>query len=183
MFPDLITGLLQDGYKVSFSAPGHSMFPTIMANETILVEPIDPGRVRIGDIILYRTNGRLVAHRVVRIFKESICAITEAQTSKRLQPKLFIEGNNPPLKRSAPQVKRSSNEVLHFVLQGDASRACDEPVKAGQILGKVVAIERNACSVDPYCLQHKIECLVCFWGSRIKRLGRRILSIFFLFGR
>ena len=38
MFPDLITELLQDGYKVNFNAPGHSMFPTIMANEIIMVE-------------------------------------------------------------------------------------------------------------------------------------------------
>ena len=65
MFPELIIELLQDGYKVNFSAPGHSMYPTIMANETIMVEPIDAATVRLGDIILYRTNSRLTAHRVI----------------------------------------------------------------------------------------------------------------------
>ena len=69
MFPELITELLQDGYQVSFSAPGHSMYPTIMANENILVAPIDPVAVRMGDIILYRANGSLIAHRVRRIKK------------------------------------------------------------------------------------------------------------------
>ena len=69
MFPELITELLKDGYNVNFSAPGHSMYPTIMANENILVAPIDPAAVRMGDIILYRTNGSLIAHRVTLINK------------------------------------------------------------------------------------------------------------------
>ena len=69
MFPELITELLQDGYSVNFSAPGHSMYPTIMANEKIVVAPIDPATVRMGDIILYRTNGHLIAHRVTLINK------------------------------------------------------------------------------------------------------------------
>ena len=68
MFPELITELLRDGHKVSFCAPGHSMYPTIMANETIMVEPIEPGTVQMGDIILYRTNSRLIAHRVVGMY-------------------------------------------------------------------------------------------------------------------
>jgi len=75
MFPELITDLLQDGYSVNFSAPGHSMYPTIMANENILVTPIDPAAVRMGDIILYRTNGSLIAHRVTLINKMNNDAI------------------------------------------------------------------------------------------------------------
>jgi len=70
MFPELITELLQDGYQVSFSAPGHSMYPSIMANENILVAPIDPIAVQSGDIILYRANGSLIAHRV-RLIKKN----------------------------------------------------------------------------------------------------------------
>ena len=69
MFPELITELLQDGYSVNFSAPGHSMYPTIMANEKIVVAPINPAVVQMGDIILYRTNGHLIAHRVTLINK------------------------------------------------------------------------------------------------------------------
>ena len=148
MFFELITELLQEGYKVNFSAPGHSMFPTIMANETIMVEPIDPGTVRLRDIILYRTNGRLIAHRVIRIEKEKNGAVTEFPSANRLQ----------------------------FVVRGDASRSCDDPVKAGQILGKVVSIERNGCHIDPYGLSHKISCLARSWANRIKRLPQTMFS-------
>ena len=183
MFPELITDLLQEGYKVSFSAPGHSMFPTIMANETIVVEPIDPGTVSLGDIILYRTNGRIIAHRVVGIEKEINTAdiqATQADTHGLSQE--LIEKDSLLIKSGALQLKRSLNEVLHFVLRGDASPACDAPVKAGQILGKVVSIERNGCSIEPYSFKYKIGCLAIVWSGRIKRLPRKIFSIFFLCG-
>jgi hypothetical protein len=184
MFPELITDLLQEGYKVSFSAPGHSMFPTIMANETIVVEPINPGTVRMGDIILYRTNGRLIAHRVVGIEEEINAAdISATHLDFHGLSREIIEGDSPLIRRSAPQVKRSFNGVLHFHLRGDASPACDAPVKAGQILGKVVSIERNGCMIKPYGFTYKLSCIAIFWGGRIKRLSRMISSIFSLYGR
>jgi len=173
MFPDLITDLLQEGYKVSFDAPGHSMFPTIMANETVMVEPIDPAAVKAGDIILYRSNNHLIAHRVVKIDKKNDSAIAETQ----------IKGDSPLLKRNALQAQRSSSEALRFVLQGDAASACDAPVEAGQILGKVISIERNGFSIDPYSFTHKIGCLAICWGARIKKLPRLICSSFFPSGR
>jgi hypothetical protein len=184
MFPKLITELLQDGYKVNFSAPGHSMFPTIMANENIMVEPIDPETVRLADIILYRTNGQLIAHRVIRIEKEINDAITVSQSPKNAQSNLFIKGDSPLYKRSAPQAQRSSSEALQFVFRGDAAAvACDEPVKASQILGKVISIERYGCSINPYSSTHKLSCFALFWMARMKRLPQIIFSIFSLYRR
>ena len=158
MFPELITELLQDGYKVNFSAPGHSMYPTIMANETIMVEPIDPETVRLADIILYRTNGQLIAHRVVGI---------------------NMHTGNSASSHSGLDTQSSVLSSHHFfTFRGDASCACDEPVKAGQILGKVISIERYGCSMDPYSSMHKLCCYALFWMARVKRLPRIIFSIF-----
>ena len=70
MFPELVQDLLKEGYKVSFNAPGHSMYPTIMANEIVVVEPVEPSTVHKGDIVLFRFNGGLVAHRVMAIVKD-----------------------------------------------------------------------------------------------------------------
>lgn len=137
MFPELITELLQDGYNVNFSAPGHSMYPTIMANEKILVAPIDPTAVQKGDIILYRANGRLIAHRV----------------------RLIKKINNDAF---------SINPSPSFILKGDASPTYDEPVQFEQILGKVISIERNGCSIDPYSITHKLGCLARRLTSRFK---------------
>jgi len=163
MFPELITELLQDGYKVNFSAPGHSMFPTIMANETIMVEPIDASEAALGDIILYRSNGNLIAHRVVGI--DTLADNTSSSPS------------DPETQCSVPSPSQ------FFTFRGDAAAACDEPVKASQILGKVIAIERYGCSISPYSSTHKLSCLALFWMARIKRLPRIIFSIFSFDGR
>ena len=45
--------------------------PTIKEGETITVEPIAPEAVKKGDIILYRTPGGVVAHRVVGIERKT----------------------------------------------------------------------------------------------------------------
>jgi hypothetical protein len=150
MFPELIKELLQDGYKVNFRAPGHSMYPTIMANETILVEPIHPGAARIGDILLYQTNGRLVAHRVVHI---------------------NMPAGNSNSSNSKYDTQSAALKFLpSFTFRGDACPSCDAPVRADQILGKIVAIERNGYSVSPYSLTHKFGCLAHRWSSRLKEM-------------
>jgi hypothetical protein len=146
------------------------MYPTIMANETIMVEPVDPATVRLGDIILYRINGRILAHRLVGIKKETNDAITPFQSSKKPQSNPTIKDDSPRLKRNAPPPNPASGAARHFALRGDASSSCDEPVKAGQILGKVVSIERNGRCINPYSWTHRLACFVLSWASRIKRI-------------
>jgi signal peptidase I len=67
MFLEVSTGLLSQGYGVRFRPGGLSMHPTIRDGEPVTVEPIEASRVKRGDIILYKTERGLVAHRVVRI--------------------------------------------------------------------------------------------------------------------
>ena len=67
---DLSTELLGRGKRVRFRAPGRSMYPTIRENEAITVEPVKPQDVKLGDIILYRSDDNVVAHRVMRIEKD-----------------------------------------------------------------------------------------------------------------
>jgi signal peptidase len=67
MFLDVSADLLSQGYGVRFRPGGHSMRPTIRDGEAVTVEPVEPGKVKKGDIILCRTTRGLIAHRVVRI--------------------------------------------------------------------------------------------------------------------
>ncbi len=67
LFADLSVELLRRGHGVRFRAPGHSMHPTINDRETVTVEPVAPSSVKRGDIVLYRSEGGVVAHRVIRI--------------------------------------------------------------------------------------------------------------------
>lgn len=66
---ELSTELLGCGKSVRFRAPGRSMYPTIRENEAITVEPVKPQDVNVGDIILYRSDVSVVAHRVIQIEK------------------------------------------------------------------------------------------------------------------
>ncbi len=178
MFPELVTDLLKDGYKVSFNAPGHSMYPTILANEPVLVEPIDPAAVHKGDIVLYRTNGHLIAHRVMGIVSDDK-ANEYSSLIEAFSPDIDLPPSNTNFKLekgNAPQDSKlcGSTEKLFFILRGDASHNFDEPVKSEQVLGKVISIERNGNSINPYSRQHKLTCwlykssfrLKTFWGLR-----------------
>jgi len=139
MFPEIVTDLLRSGYKVSFNAPGHSMYPTILANETVVVEPVKPLDVHRGDIVLYRTNGNIFAHRVRDVVK------------------------------GGSSDEGFTIQSLRFILRGDAARLPDEPVTSDQVLGKVVSVERNGNMVNPYGLRHKLFSWICRWVDRLKR--------------
>ena len=67
LFTDVSTELLRSGQSIRFRAPGRSMHLTIKEGEIITVQPVAPSAVKIGDIILYRFEGGVIAHRVVRI--------------------------------------------------------------------------------------------------------------------
>jgi signal peptidase I len=69
----------------------------------------------------------------------------------------------------APQSSDLSPQHL-FTLRGDAAIVFDDPVHADQILGKVVSIERNGRTLDPYCLRIKLFYQTRRLASRIKRL-------------
>jgi signal peptidase I len=139
LFLDVSTELLECGHSVRFKAPGRSMQPIIKEGETITVEPIAPEAVKRGDIILYRTPGGVVAHRVVGIKREMT-----AQSSSLSPHHLFL-------------------------LRGDASTTCDTPVAPHQVLGKVISVERDGRSINPYCLRVKTQRLARLIASRIKR--------------
>jgi len=114
---DLTAELLSRGTTVRFRPSGRSMYPSIREGELITVEPVQPSDVKLGDIVLYRSQRGLIAHRVVGTEREQG---TSTQSSV-LSP--------------------------HYFLQGDASLSCDQPVAGQQILGRVVRVQRNGRSV------------------------------------
>jgi signal peptidase I len=174
MFPELVTDLLKEGYNVRFNAPGHSMYPTILANEPVLVEPINPIEINKGDIILYRSNGSLIAHRVMGILKDKavnqyFTLITAfSSDTDQIEKKSLCKTDTV---MASQESKRSdSTDKLFFILRGDASRTFDKPVKSDQVIGKVISVERNGSSINPYSLQHKLACWLSNISFRFKRL-------------
>ena len=178
MFQELLIDLLKDGYKVSFNAPGHSMYPTILANESVVVEPVAPTTVHKGDIVLYRSNGSLIAHRVMGIVRadraRDFSSLIEA-FAPDAHSKAETESSKPETAHYSQDADWCGlSENCFFILRGDAARTFDEPVKSDQILGKVVSIERNGSSLNPYSLQHKLTSWLLRTTLRLKsHLGFR----------
>ncbi len=153
---DLTTELLSQGATVRFRPSGRSMYPSIREGELITVEPVVPSDVKLGDIVLYRSERGPSAHRVVEMSRP------------QAEPRAY---------RAAGFSLRasSSRDARVFRLRGDASLSCDQPVAAHQILGRVVGVKRNGRSVALATrgakLWHKIRAFVA--GSR--RALRRCL--------
>jgi signal peptidase I len=136
LFSEVLGDTLNRGHSIRFHAPGNSMYPTICDGDLIVVEPIRPAVVNVGDIILYRNKSGITVHRVTHILKRSKENLRSA-----------LQG---------PQ-DRSISETLEFLLRGDAAITDDDPVRPGQILGKVVSIERNGRRINPYYLRIKLR--------------------------
>ncbi len=147
LFIDMSTELLRQGKNVRFRAPGLSMHPAIREGETITVAPVTPVDIKRGDILLYLAGKKVIAHRVVSIKKEE---------------KDFTSRSSAHSKALNPQ--------LTFILRGDASPICDEPVEAQQILGKVVSVERHGRNIDLLSRRARIWHIAYTWASRLKRL-------------
>jgi hypothetical protein len=202
MFTDITMELLERGHSVKFRAPGRSMHPTIRAEETITVEPIEPSAVKRGDIILYRIESGVIAHRVIRIEKETTETFAQSsmafdenrgQQNRPLEeaslkanrqlvrkPHQGRDGPQDPESRSSsppasPERSRwRAGAALFFVLRADASFNCDYPVKPEQILGKVVSVEREGRSVDPYTWRAKIGRIAHSCACRLKQWMARV---------
>lgn len=128
-FINVSTELLRQGQSVRFRAPGRSMHPTIKEGETVKVAPVASFDIKRGDILLYLLGSKLIAHRVVSIKRKKDYSTTH---SSKLNPQHL------------------------FILRGDASATCDEPVKAQQVLGKVVSVERGGRCIDLYSRRAKM---------------------------
>ena len=63
--PD-IEELLAQGRTVQFMPQGYSMYPLFVpGRDEAVVAPVDPGRLKRGDVVLYRRDGGiLVLHRI-----------------------------------------------------------------------------------------------------------------------
>ena len=171
LFIDVSTELLRQGQSVRFRAPGLSMHPAIKEGETITVVPISPFDIKRGDILLYLIGKKVVAHRVVSIKRGKNDSASHSARYSTNHSSSHSSANS-----SIPSSTHSKtlNPQLIFILRGDASAACDNPVEAQQILGKVVSVEKNGRSIDLYSRKANILRLARACASRLKRWMIRI---------
>ena len=65
-FGQLSAEILRAGHDLRFRARGTSMSPLVRDGDRVLVRPVDPSSVRVGDVVLCSSQpDRVVVHRVV----------------------------------------------------------------------------------------------------------------------
>jgi hypothetical protein len=155
LFADVCVGLLNIGQSVRFKANGWSMHPTICDGEIINVEPVLTSQVRHGDIILYRSQRGITAHRVIHIQKE---VEPHGQASDPIQPPMWgdisrlasgqaVLNWRIPSSAGANSVLSPKSPSLVFHTRGDSLKVVDPPLTSDQILGKVFSVERDGRTV------------------------------------
>jgi len=57
---------IEEGYNLKVEAGGFSMFPYLRKGDLLIIKSCKFDRLRIGDIIVFRSNEKYIAHRLVR---------------------------------------------------------------------------------------------------------------------
>ncbi|GGV23795.1 hypothetical protein GCM10010495_44280 [Kitasatospora herbaricolor] len=61
---DAVAGRVAGGATVEFRPSGSSMVPLIRSRQQVVVAPVDPSRLEVGDIVLARVAGTVYLHLV-----------------------------------------------------------------------------------------------------------------------
>lgn len=87
-----------EGETVTFRPTGNSMVPLIHSRDEVIVAPVDPNLVEVGDIVLTRVAGSVYFHLVKAIEPAKLSggfrsAITEAGST--VGPGLIVSTGSP----------------------------------------------------------------------------------------
>ena len=67
LFFEQVEAMLAEGREVQIRMKGHSMRPLLRSErDQVVLKPCDPARLQPGDVVLFRTCGRHILHRIVR---------------------------------------------------------------------------------------------------------------------
>ncbi|GAA2796248.1 S24/S26 family peptidase [Crossiella cryophila] len=61
---DAVASRVAGGATVTFRPSGSSMVPLIRSKQQVVVAPVDPAKVEVGDIVLARVTGTVYLHLV-----------------------------------------------------------------------------------------------------------------------
>lgn len=77
-----IEKLLLAGETVTFEPQGYSMYPVIRPDDAVIVEPVDVGDLKRGDVVVYRRmNSILVMHRIYKIKGDECWLVGDNQSA------------------------------------------------------------------------------------------------------
>jgi signal peptidase len=84
---------ISKGHSVQTVASGYSMFPFLRKGDLLTVEPVPMETIKPGDIVVFESNERWFAHRVIRISKRNneIQFLLRGDTNLKFDPVVYEE--------------------------------------------------------------------------------------------
>jgi polysaccharide export outer membrane protein len=70
-YPDVAESILRNNINMKIPVTGDSMSPVLRTGDSIYVEPVTAEDLSAGDILVYKTEGNMVAHRLIRILRSN----------------------------------------------------------------------------------------------------------------
>ncbi len=70
-YPDVAESILSNNINMKVPVTGDSMSPLLRTGDSIYVEPVKAEDLSAGDILVYKTQGNMVAHRLIRILRSN----------------------------------------------------------------------------------------------------------------
>ena len=61
----LVKDAIANNFSLCIIVSGRSMLPTIETGEKILIRSVRSEQIKIGDIVVYETNNKIISHRIV----------------------------------------------------------------------------------------------------------------------
>ena len=91
-FYEIAGELLNDKHSLQFLTKGYSMFPTLKPGDKAIVEKFDANNYQLGDIVVFKSKGILIGHRIIKKTKstDSIIFTTRGDNSP-VTDKTFTE--------------------------------------------------------------------------------------------
>jgi signal peptidase I len=109
-FTELSIAVLRAGKALRFQARGSSMSPLVRDGDFVLVQPVQPGTLRFGDVVLCSSGpGRVVVHRVVgrTVRPDGISFIVQGDRATRpdgLVPAAQVHGRVATVERAGARI-------------------------------------------------------------------------------
>ena len=79
---EMAESLLDENRTLSFRMQGNSMFPTMKEGDLGYVEKCTPDELKIGDVVVFKANEKLVAHRLTSMFYQNGVRVFETKGDK-----------------------------------------------------------------------------------------------------
>jgi len=133
--------LLKDGRTTLFKMNGNSMYPVLKDGDVGMVQQCDPEKLQIGDIVVFKSRDKYVAHRLIKIQKKGTLNFFTARGDKNLF-------NDPPFTAEA-----LAGQIIQFTRGSKILNTRDRKVR---LLTKLIGTFRSLL-IPVYNLNFRVK--------------------------